>query len=244
MRRIRVMAAALGLLAAMGTTVSAQDEGDAAAWFAMMFTPYGALPPMATPGMAGIPREEARARGAFEMKYGRWRFDDGDDYLHTVGLGGRAGALGFVIGYTSCDGCDGVVMGGIDFESVLATSAPGRSTGIATRPAEFTVSLRSGFGLGVATGDSESNAVTATLDLPIALSLPVGTGGHLVPFISPGVGAGRLSGGGEADIGIRAALGVGVGLMLPGGFGAHLGWRKIFLEDAPTTLGLGMSIAR
>lgn len=244
MRGIRVMGAALGLLASVGATGSAQEARDEAAWLAMMFTPYGALPPVVTPAMAGIPLVEGRPGSAFEIRYGRWRFDVGDEYLHTVGVGGRAGALGFVLGYETCDGCEGAVMGGIDFEVMLRASPIGAPSGTSAPNPQFSLGLRTAFGLGVGTGSDSFNAISGTLDLPIAVSIPIGTGGHLVPFLSPGGGVARLSAEGDAEIGVRASLGAGVGLVMAGGFGAHLGWRRIFLEDAPSSLGLGISFAR
>ena len=239
MRRIVAFGSAVTLLAGLSTTAAAQDEGDAAAWFAMMFTPYGALPPVVTQAMAGIPRADAAAQ-AFEIRYGRWKFDIADDYFHTVGVGGRVRGLGFAFGYETCDGCDGTVMVGFDFEAMLAT----RPIGTAPLGPTLMVGLRPALGVGVFTGDSEGYALAGTVDLPISVSVPAGTGGHFVPFLSPGFGVGRLDAGSDGETGVRPSIGAGVGFLTANGLGINLGWRRVFLEGLPSTLGLAVSVAR
>ena len=45
--------------------------------------------------------------------------------------------------------------------------------------------------------------------------------------------------------GTRGAMAFGVGLVdLAPGLGINLGWRKIFLGDAPMTIGVGLSFER
>jgi hypothetical protein len=68
---------------------------------------------------------------------------------------------------------------------------------------------------------------------------------QVVSFLAPGFGYGRLAEGDENESGTRAALGGGVGLLnIGGGLGVNLGFRKIFLEEAPTQWGLGLSWSR
>ena len=240
MRRILEIGCAVSLLAATAASGAAQDSNDAAAWFAMTFTPYGSLPPIATRAMAGLPRVDGAPGRALEVRYGRWSFDDQDDEsFQTVGIGGRAGALGFVVGYETCDGCDGVIMLGIDFESVLSTQPVGASSA-----SRLLIGLRPAFGAGVFTGEGNVYALSGTIDLPMSISVPAGTGGHFVPFLSPGVGVGRFGEGSGAETGIRASLGAGAGFITTTGVGIHLGWRKVFIEDGPSMLGLGLSWGR
>jgi hypothetical protein len=239
MRRVIVPIVAAGLLAAALPTAGAQDDEDVAAWFAMMFTPYGALPPLATRAMAGLPAATGSA-GSFEVKYGRWAFDEDDDGFNNFGIGGRAGRVGFTIGYGRCDGCeDGIIMAQVDFESILSTSPLGvqASSGI------FSLGVRPSFGLGKPT-EGDSYMLAANVDLPLAISMVVGERSRVVPFIAPGIGLGHISGGDDSETGFRAATAAGVGFFVSPQVAIHVAWRKIFIEEGPSTLGVGLSFGR
>jgi hypothetical protein len=249
MRAIPGVAAALGLVLVMGSTAFAQDNDDIAAWSAMMLSPYGALPPLVTPAMFGsVPTMAGRSPVAFEVKYGRWSFGEPEEPWNIFGLGARAGAFGFTAGYGKCSDCgDGVLMGSVEFERTLVTSP---LQGNASTSA-FAIGVRPSVGFGKAMGDAEGTAISAAIDLPFSLSAPVGTGFRIAPFVAPGFGYGRLTSGddvegeeGEEGSGTRASLAAGVGFLTPGGFAAHLTWRKIFIEQGPSTLGIGVSFGR
>lgn len=241
MRAILGVVAAIGLVAATSTTATAQDESDALAWFAMTLTPYGALPPLGSRAMAGIPPTDGRAGGTFEVKYGRWSFDESEEGWNTFGLGGRVGSVGFTFGYGKCEGCsDGIIMGGVDFESILFRSPFGTEVS----DASFAIGLRPSLGIGLPTGGGGGNAMAANIDVPVSFSMPVGVGSRLVPFVAPGFGVGRLSGDSDSETGTRAAIAAGVGFLASGGFGVHLAWRKIIIEDGPSTFGVGVSFGR
>src|SRR5687768_2629395 len=90
---------AIGLLATTTTLAAAQDESDIAAWYAMMVTPFGALPPMVTPAMAGMASADGRRPLSLDLRYGRWSFDDGEEPWNTFGLGVHARNVGIVLGY-------------------------------------------------------------------------------------------------------------------------------------------------
>jgi hypothetical protein len=241
MRMILGMVAAVGLLAATSTTATAQDESDIAAWFAMMFTPYGALPPLGSRAMAGLPPTDGRAAATFEIKYGHWAFDEVEEPWNTFGLGGRVGSVGLTLGYGKCEGCDdGFIMGGLDFESILLRSP----FGTAASNASFAVSVRPSLGFGMPTGDGEGNVFAANVDFPLSFTMPVGVGSRFVPFVAPGFGFGRLDDGTDSETGTRAAIAAGVGFLTSGGFGMHLAWRKIFIDEGPSTLGVGVSFGR
>jgi hypothetical protein len=245
MRAIVVAVAAASLLSVTTSTVQAQDEKDVAAWFAMMFTPYGALPPIMSSDMSGRPAD-AGAGGTFEVKYGHWGFDEAEEPWNIFGLGGRAGRFGFTVGYARCEGCggDGIIMGQVDFESVLATAPYGTDASAGS----FAIGLRPSVGFGKPTGDQDGYALAANLDLPVSFSVPMGARSRIVPFIAPGLGIGHLSGGEEgedtSDTGFRGAIAAGVGVFVTDRFGIHVGWRKIFIEEGPSTLGVGLSFGR
>ena len=242
MRAIAVAVAAASLLSVSTSTARAQDERDVAAWFAMMFTPYGALPPIVSRGVAAV---EASSVSTMEMKYGRWSFDGDEEGWNVFGLGGRLGRVGFTGGYARCEGCDdGVIMAQVDFESIFAAAPFGTDAA----GGSYAIGLRPSVGFGKPTGDDAGFALAANVDLPVSLTMPVGQRSRIVPFIAPGLGVGHLNGEGEfedeSETGFRGAIAAGVGFFVAERFGIHAGWRKIFIEEGPSTFGLGLSFGR
>ena len=238
MRAILVGVAAASLLSITASTARAQDDGDFAAWYAMMFTPYGALPSLVTPGMAGMPIEPNVA-GTFDVKYGRWQFDETGERFNNYGVGGRSGRTGYTVGYATCERCpNGVIMGQVDFERALVTSSPGTDGS----GSSLFIGIRPSFGFGKPTRGHRT-LIAANLDAPASVSMRVGQRSRVVPFIAPGVGAG-LDRGRESDMGVRTALAAGVGVFPSERFAIHAVWRKIFIEDGPGSLGLGLSFRR
>ena len=232
------LACAAALVATAARPAAAQDLHDFVAWAAMMSTPYGGLAPTVTRAMAG---GAATGRSAFELRYGHWAFDGESDAIHIGGIGARIGAVGLTLGYEGCSGCDGNLIGGIDYEAMLARHELTADNGHSL----FTLGLRPAVGLGHGLGDGGGLSIAATMDMPIAVSVPVGKTAKMVPYVSPGFGVGAIRADGESENGTRGALAFGVGLVdLAPGLGVNLGWRKIFLEDAPMTIGLGLSFER
>jgi hypothetical protein len=230
---------ALALVATLTRPAAAQSIHDFVAWAAMMSTPYGSLPPMVTRTMAG---GVAQHPSSFELRYGHWAFDGQDPALHIGGIGARFGAVGLVVGYEGCSGCDGAIIGGVDYEAVIVKQA---LTGNGANSL-FTLGLRPAVGLGHTVGSGDGGtAISATLDVPIAVSVPVGKTAKMVPYVSPGFGVGAVRASGESEHGTRGSIAFGVGLVdLSPGIGLNLGWRKIFLRDAPTTIGVGLTFER
>jgi hypothetical protein len=100
-------------------------------------------------------------------------------------------------------------------------------------------------GLHDAVGCSDFSALAAAIKAPLSYAVALGNGTRVVPFVSPGVGAGRVSGGGSSETGQRFVLGGGVALLdfqrrlqLTGGFS------KIFIEGGATVLGIMLSYGR
>src|SRR5690348_14579852 len=109
--RMPFAALLLGLfVTASPARVSAQDVGDVAAYVALTLSPVGAFAPFPPP--LADPR-----RGAFVFRYGH--IDFGSSSLNNFGIGGDLnagpGRLGLTIGGTTCDGCDGNILGGVDY---------------------------------------------------------------------------------------------------------------------------------
>ena len=229
---------ALGLFALASRAAGAQSLKDFVAWAAMMSTPYGSLPPVVTPAMTGR-AARAGSGNVFELRYGRYAFNGSPDAVHTGGVGARFGRVGVVVGYEGCSGCGGDIIGGVDYDATVFSrllSANGGSS-------YFSIGLRPAFGVGRSTG-SGSNATlfSATVDVPFAVAVPVGQSARVVPFVSPGFGLGSARGGGESETGTRGSIGFGAGVVdLAPGLAFNLSWRKIFLDQAPTTIGVGLT---
>ena len=222
------------------TALRAQSDSEFAAWTAMMVTPFGALPPLVTPALAGLTNVEVEAGNSAEARWGRWSFGGGEEAWNNFGIGGRGQHIGIALGYGRCEGCeDGIVMAGLDYEWVLT---PLRTEGMPA-PSSLVVSLRPSGGFALATGEGTESAISIALDAPVSFPVPVGELSRIAPFIAPGLGYGRFSADDtdSTESGIRISMGAGIAFVSPGGLGFHLGWRKIFIEDGPSTFGLGVS---
>lgn len=232
---------AVTLGAGLATPAGAQSIHDFAAWLAMMSTPYGTLPPVVTRKMAGRSAGTAAGR-TFELRYGHFALDNQSDAVHIGGVGARFGGLGLVAGYEGCSGCDGSLMLGADYEGVLVEQL---LTGNGARTL-FILGLRPSVGFGRSTGSGpDISSITAALDVPISVAVPVGTTARMVPFVAPGYGVGALRGGGDSESGTRGSIAFGAALVdLAPGLGVNLSWRKVFLDQAPTTIGVALTFDR
>ena len=228
-------------MVAFASTASAQSEKDVAAYLALMSTPHGSMPAVTSPLMAG----EARTGAALDVRYGRYSFEGSDVTTSTFGIGGNfaageRGRVGIMLGRSAadCDDCEATMMGGIDYNMSLFSRPVGAST-----TSSLHVGLNPEFGYGkIDEGDADVNAMSFALNVPVSYAYGLKSGMQIVSFLAPGMGYGRLSQDSESLSGTRTSLGGGIGLLNIGnGLGVNLGFRKVFLEEAPTQWGLGMS---
>ena len=235
--------AGVALVAFASQNASAQvSEKDLAAYGALMATPHGALPAVASPLMAG----EARAAAALDVRYGRYSFDvAGQDVaVNNIGLGGNfaagdRGRVGFMLGRSTCENCESTTMAGVDYSMSLFSHPVGTSTS-----SSLNIGLHPAFGYGKQS-NNDGNAMSVALDVPVSYAMGMKSGMHFVSFLAPGMGYGRMSDGITSLSGTRTSLGGGVALLNIGnGLGMNLGFRKVFLDEAPTQWGLGMSWSR
>jgi len=224
--RVLVAATLLALTAlARPTTASAQDIDDIAAFAALTFTPTGGLVPLPPP---------ITGRGnAFLLRYGMLDFGSGGSTLNNFVAGGdfaaSNGRFGAALGYSTCDGCEGSIMASMDYTASLTQ---GKAM-VAVRPA---------IGFSKPTEGSGS-ALSLGVSLPLGVDLSDGNGPHLIPYLVPGVGYGRISGGDGSESGTRPMLGGGFAITgRQSGLGVHFGFSKTFVEDGETTFGVGLSI--
>jgi hypothetical protein len=244
MHRIQV-AAWLGIAALFGGAAQpalGQDEGDFAAFFALLLTPIGALPPLVrAPMLQGGP-----VGGAFHARYGHYEIFGSEVAIHNIGVGGDfpagTGRMGATLAFQMCDGCDGTLMFGLDYTAPLLQRAIGADPAV---PGASTVSVALSPSVGVARpldSDADATFMSAAVGLPVSLAAPVGRSAQLVPFVTPGFGFGLISSAGETESGVRFMLGGGLGIARIGpGIGVTLGFQKIFIEDGPTQWGVGLT---
>lgn len=232
-------------LAAFASQASAQPtEKDYAAHAALMATPHGALPAVASPLMAG----EARTPAALDVRYGRYSVDYplvGSLATSTIGLGGNfaigeRGRMGLMFGRSTTEDIPGsVMMAGVDYSMSLFSRPVATST-----TSSLNIGLHPALGYG-SPSEGNGSAMSLALDVPVSYAFGTKTGMQFVSFLAPGMGYGRADDGLESLSGTRSTLGGGVALLNIGnGVGVNLGFRKVFLDEAPTQWGLGMSWSR
>jgi hypothetical protein len=158
----------------------------------------------------------------------------------TLGIpAGPKAAFDLTAGYLgiSCEGggCDGHFVASAKAEGLLSSSPLG--TG-ADAP-ELDVGLNGELGFGKPSGGT---FFSLTAGVPIALVSGSAATLRIAPFLTPALGFGRASGGGESLSGTRFLLGGGVSIQNPRkAFAVNLGFQKIFIDQGDTMIGLAVS---
>lgn len=245
MRKL-LIAGSLALVAGIADApLGAQSENAVAGWVGLIVTPIGGLAPV----ILTTPRDGiSRGIGA-QVRVSHWQFADDDDNTRNMSVGVTlptgSGRATIEIGRTSKKGCPdcGATMAGAEMTFPLRsrTSAASGAT-----PSEVEVGINPAIGYMTQSNDGETvSAMGFALSIPVAFAVPVGAHARLVPFLSPGAGLGRVSGGGDSITGTRLMLGgglalagVGPGLQFTGSF------RKIFMDGGPTVFGLGLTLGQ
>lgn len=234
----RPLLAAAAALLALGTPppAGAQSNKDLAAYYALVFTPQGALPASAWGADART------ARSALDVGYGHMNAGLHENVLNNFGLTFSlptyAGRFGFSFAGVTCNGCDTYLMGRIDMEVPLLLP---REAGTNAAPT-YGVALLPAVGFGrSANSDNDGNSISATLGAP--LSVTWGSAWRTTAFVTPGVGFGRLSDGNNGESGTRLMLGGGMRFTsAANGWGAFAGIQHVFIQNADPVLGLGVSV--
>lgn len=234
MKKIFAIAASAVVLSA--SAMSAQEEGptagDWAAYYAINGSTVGALPPLATNTLAG-------AGGiGWHLQFGRMNWDDevsSNAFAGGVDLSVGSGRLGVTAGYQMTDlGPD------VDSENhlMIGTRYSQQLAGAALNPtSRWAMGLEAELGFAF---PEDVKAMVVAAGLPVKLTF--GRNVKVSPFVTPGVGYGRLSAEGESESGTRFTVGAGLGLGFANGVGVNLGMRKAFIEDGKAQYGLGFTI--
>lgn len=215
----------------------AQEAGDYAAYYALTFTPQGSLPPLVNGAQVTGPT-------SITARYGRLSYGGDDDTFNNValtfdlaaGARSRVGLTAEAV-MSDCSGCDPIVGLALDFETVISASTREGGT-------TMSVGFKPSAGIAKSTEDNDGTAMSASLGVPFALRAAApGSGFAVTPYLVPALGFGRMSGGGGSESGFRPMLGGGVRIdSQTSGFGAMLGFQKVFIEDGEMVFGAGLSL--
>jgi hypothetical protein len=238
-----VVALGLGTQSMLANPAQAQSENDFAAWAAMIRSPVGALAPV--PVLIG---EGTSGSKGLSVRYGRWQFAPGDDETSTYGVGlhfrPRTSVVRLEFAKSTnaqCSDC-GMTMFGVDVTAPLKSLV--RTEGPGGRITALVLSWNPVLGLAKA-DEGDGSALSAVLNLPVTLQMPLGSRWSVIPFIAPGYGFGLVSGGGESISGLRPLMGGGIAIAnAKSTVQLSAGFRKILLEGAPSTAGFGVVLSR
>ena len=253
------------LMLIAGTPVRGQTPAEQSAYVALYYTPVAGLPPLA-PGMDTTSRNSGSSL-LLHGRIGEMQRRDGLS-LKTMGVGiempmGHWNLSGTVAYLSASCGpdwagdsdCDGDIMLGASARRTLLIkpigeppptpkgkrAAPSRSSNEV-----FLLGFEGSAGFSPRQGEQ---ALALSAGMPLALAFRNGDT-QFIPFITPGIGYGRLGhvtydeNLPDASYGSLAPmLGGGIGLQFgKSGVGATLGFQKVFKSDGGTTqFGVGMT---
>lgn len=225
------------LIAVAAQSLGAQSNGDAAAYAVLIATPQGALPPILSSPMLYSIQPQPR----LGVRYGHIAFNTASANTFAGDVNFAAGSrtvIGVTAGYETytCDGCEGHFLAGARAEGRL-TSAP---LGTGSDASLLTVGLDGEMGFAKPRG---STALSITTGLPVAL-VAGGPTLKLAPFLTPGLGWGRVTSSGNSDSGTRFLLGGGVAIRSTRhSLGANFGFQKVFIDNGETMFGVNLTFA-
>lgn len=255
MPKRRVVLALLCVAAAPLPGQTSPRYAELGAFYALIYTPVGALPSIAR---VRTPRDSA-SRGVADIRYGRYKYRNSDRTFNNVGLSGqwrvfRGVRLGATWAYRSCGGgCNGLSMGSIDVGTTLL-----RRTATEPGSGDTELGIDVSAGIGKPAKDAFSTRSVAVM-IPMTVTLPQPNDGLLSLSLLPGAGWGRLqddagvifasidSAGGSVPGPIgsfsttRPIVGASIAYFFPIGLGVHASVHRIAVEESTTQSGLVIS---
>lgn len=241
MRRCLAAILVVGLVLITTRDAAAQPSaGDAAAAAALARTPVGGLIPiLVSPGVKGEKAINSFA-GRFAMHSPKVGDSDnafGATFLTAAGSNAAvSGTVAYLMqGCPSGATCDNALMIGGDIHSTLWNSAAGSSN-------RTSINMQGSLGYGK---QGDANFLSAFVGFPIGISMEQANKARIGGFINPGFGFGRMSadvaGTSVSESGTRPMIGAGGSWMAAAGWGLHLSYNKILIEDSGNSFGLGFS---
>jgi len=244
---MRKFAIVLTSLSSLGIAASAQAQGpsvgDLAAYVALSATPVGAMTPVVSSAMLGRIAKGYSVTG----QYGHLSDDAAgfNSFGASVSMPLSGFSLGGSLGFMSpsAQGSKSNLMLGANAETNLGAWALGQGKNANL----FTLSARGDFGwANPDDGTGTSNSITAlslSAGAPLALVLKNGDM-TWAPFVTPGLGWGRLSANGASESGTRFMMGAGLGMTHRNGWGVSVGMQKVFIDQGKTVFGLNLSYGK
>lgn len=236
MRKFALVLTSVSTLA-IAATAQAQSESQLAGYLALSSTPVGSMTPVVSNVMLG------RVSKGYEMagRYGHMSVDGGgfNSFGATASMPVSGFTLGGTLGYLSpsCDACDGNMMLGLNAETRLGAMPISDAK---KNPNQITLGLRSDFGWA---NPGDVTALSLSAGVPVTLVARSGNN-TFAPFITPGLGWGRLSADGASESGSRFHLGMGIGMLNANGWGVSVGMQKVFIEEGKSVFGLNISYGK
>lgn len=231
-KTLLVVASTAFTLSATPALAQGPDAQDAIAAVALMATPIGALPPLATG------RIDAGAGTSWNFAYGRMSLGEGESrngFAAGVDLGFGRARLGVQVGYNtySIENSKSDLMAGLRLGTPLVSSNFGKST--------MSLGLETQVGWGQLKGEPvDFTAYSLTAGVPLSLAINSGSV-KFIPFVTPAFGVGALRADGQSENGTRFLMGGGMGVGFANGMGLNLGAQRIFIDGGETQWGLGFT---
>jgi len=244
---MRKFAIVLTSLTSLGVAASAQAQGpsvgDIAGYVALSATPVGAMTPVVSSAMLGRIAKGYSVTG----QYGHLSDDAAgfNSFGASVSMPLSGFSLGGSLGFMSpsAQGSKSNLMLGANAETNLGAWALGEGKNANL----FTLSARGDFGwANPDDGTGTNNSITAlslSAGAPVALVLKNGDM-TWAPFVTPGLGWGRLSATGASESGTRFMMGAGLGMTHRNGWGVSVGMQKVFIDQGKTVFGLNLSYGK
>lgn len=220
---------------ASSSPVVAQSEQDIIAYFTLVGTPQGGLPPVLSNAML----DRSMTAPDLALRYGHIS-TAGTDFNNlgaTLGIpAGPKAMVGVTAGVEalSCSGCKAHFIAGANAEGRLASSV----LGTGSDAARLNIGLNGEFGFGKPEG---TTLVSLSAGLPVAL-VAGGPNLKIAPFLTPGIGWGRSSDNTGSESGTRFMLGGGVAIQsTTSSVGANFGFQKVFINGGDMMFGVNVT---
>ena len=219
----------------VASPLAAQSEQDVIAYFTLIQTPQGGLPPVLSNAMLGrsMPSPDLSFRYGHISTVGT----DFNNLGATLGIpAGDKAMVGITAGVEalSCGGCKSHFIAGANAEGRLASSL----LGTGSDAARLNIGLNGEFGFGRPQG---TTLVSLSAGLPVSL-VAGGPTLKIAPFLTPGIGWGRASDNTGSENGTRFMLGGGVAVQsTTSSIGANFGFQKVFITGGDIMFGINVT---
>ena len=239
MRRFTAALFVLSLVAVNSRDAAAQPTAeDVAAYGALASTPVGTFTPIVMHRDAASGFNSIAARfGMFSPKTGDGNNSIGASAFFKAGANALVSAtLGYtMVGCPSGSTCDnGLLLGGSLLSSLWNSKG---NTGT-----NMNVSLQGDLGY---SGFGDVNFASLAVGVPLSLTIDQASKARLSFFVAPGFGWGRMamdvSGLSVSESGTRPMYSLGGAWVAPAGWGIHVGFQQVMIEDGGNTIGAGFS---